>query len=56
LAKLNVLHVGTEGSGVFKSTDAAQIWFPINLGHDDENITGLAIHPESPDALYAATH
>jgi photosystem II stability/assembly factor-like uncharacterized protein len=56
----NVLYLGTEASGLFKSTDAAETWFPINLGldgntHYDVSISGLVMDPESPDTLYAAT-
>jgi hypothetical protein len=47
------------GSAVFKSTDAAETWFPIKLGfgdtHYDLAISGLVMDPESPDTLYAAT-
>lgn len=56
----SVLYLGTEASGLFKSTDAAETWFPINLGlggdtHYDLSISGLVMDPESPDTLYAAT-
>ena len=49
-----------EDGGVFKSTDAAETWFPINLGfggtsHYDLSITGLVMDPNAPDTLYAAT-
>jgi photosystem II stability/assembly factor-like uncharacterized protein len=51
----DVLYVGIEGGGVFKSTDAAESWLPINLGLGDLTITGLAMDPESPDTVFAAT-
>jgi photosystem II stability/assembly factor-like uncharacterized protein len=56
----NVLYVGMEDGGVFKSTDAAETWYSINLGfggttHYDLSITGLVMDPDSPDTLYAAT-
>ncbi len=56
----NVLYLGTENGGVFKSIDAAESWFPINLGfggnsHYDLSISGLAMDPELPDTLYAGT-
>lgn len=51
----NVLYVGTEGGGVFKSTDAAATWSPVSDGLDDPNVYGLALDPQSPDILYAAT-
>ena len=50
-----VLYTGFEYVGVFKSTDAGESWFPINLGIDNLYITGLAMDPESPDTVYAAT-
>jgi hypothetical protein len=53
----DVLYLGTEASGLFKSTNAAGTWFPINFGytHYDLSISGLVMDPESPDTLYAAT-
>ena len=56
----DTLYLGMEDGGVFKSTDGAETWFPINLGfggttHYDLSITGLAMDPEAPDTLYAAT-
>ena len=65
-ANPRVLYAATEGpglsgfKGLFKSTDAAETWFPINLGlggdtHYDVSISGLVMDPESPDTLYAAT-
>jgi photosystem II stability/assembly factor-like uncharacterized protein len=50
-----VLYTGFEYVGMFKSTDAGESWFPINLGLDNLYITGLAMDPESPDTVYAAT-
>jgi photosystem II stability/assembly factor-like uncharacterized protein len=51
----NVLYVGTEGAGVFKSTDAAESWAPAGDGLEDPNVFGLALDPQSPDVVYAAT-
>jgi photosystem II stability/assembly factor-like uncharacterized protein len=51
----NVLYVGTDGTGVFKSNDGAETWFPINSGLDDLSVFGLAMAPGSPNILYAAT-
>jgi hypothetical protein len=51
----NVLYVGTEGNGVFKSKDGAETWFRINSGLDDLVVTGFVMAPGSPDTLYAAT-
>lgn len=51
-----VLYVGTEGGGVFKSSDAAETWRAVNLGLDNTGVTGLAIDPVDPETLYAATN
>jgi hypothetical protein len=40
---------------VFKSTDGAGTWFPINSGLDDQNVFGLAMDPDFPNILYAST-
>jgi len=50
-----VLYVGTEGEGVFKSTDGAESWLPANLGLDNPGVVGLALDPVDPDVLYAST-
>ncbi|HTR03689.1 MAG TPA: hypothetical protein VMN82_10875 [Thermoanaerobaculia bacterium] len=50
-----ILYVGTEGGGVFKSTDAGENWFPVDAGLDDGGVYGLAMDPSSPDTLYAST-
>jgi hypothetical protein len=51
----NVLYVGAEGDGVFKSTDGAETWMPVDLGLDGSIVLGLAIDPIRPNILYAAT-
>jgi len=51
----NILYVGTEGTGVFKSTDSAETWFRFNAGLDDFGVFGFAIDTGSPNILYAAT-
>ena len=51
----NVLYVGTEGNGVFKSKDGAETWFRINSGLNDLVVTGFAMAPGPPNILYAAT-
>ena len=50
-----VLYLGTEFGGMFKSTDAAESWFPINSGLDDTSVSGIAMDPEAPDTVYAAS-
>ena len=51
----DVLHVGTEVEGVFKSTDGGETWRPVNLGIEDPRVTGLAMDPVDPKILYAGT-
>ena len=51
----NVLYVGTEGAGVYKSRDAGDSWQPVNDGLDDLNVFGLALDPEAPGTVYVAT-
>ena len=51
----NVLYVGTEDNGVFKSYNGAETWFRINAGLDDQGVFGLAMAPGTPNILYAAT-
>ena len=52
----SVLYVGTEGGGVYRSSDGADSWQAINAGLDDPNVFGLALDPVDPDILYASTN
>lgn len=49
----NTLVVGTEGAGVFKSTDGGQSWRAVSQGLANLTVFGLAIDPSNPDVLYA---
>jgi len=56
----NVLYVGTEDGGIYKSLNGAANWFPIHRGmgfatHYDRSIASLAMDPAAPDTLYTAT-
>ena len=51
----NVLYVGAEFDGVFKSTDGGETWLPVSLGLDGVRVLGLAMDPVKPNVLYAAT-
>ena len=51
----DVLYVGALGDGVFKSTDGAETWAPVNLGLDGVSVGGLALDPVRPNVLYAGT-
>jgi photosystem II stability/assembly factor-like uncharacterized protein len=53
-----VLYVGTNGYGVFKSLNGGRDWQPINNGLDKPYIKGpgaLRVHPVQPNILYAST-
>jgi photosystem II stability/assembly factor-like uncharacterized protein len=49
------LYVGTDGGGVFKSTDGGNTWTPINIGLTDLKVTALAIDWFTPSRIYAGT-
>lgn len=51
-----VLYVAEgSGGGVFKSTNGAASWKPVNSGLPDLQITCLAVDPNHPATVYAAT-
>jgi photosystem II stability/assembly factor-like uncharacterized protein len=52
----NVLYVGFEGNGVFKSFDSGESWTAINTGLDDLNVFGIALDQDSPEILYVSTN
>ena len=49
------IYVGTDGGGVFKSTDGGSTWTPINSGLTDLKVTALAIDWFTPSRIYAGT-
>jgi photosystem II stability/assembly factor-like uncharacterized protein len=49
------LWVGLEGAGVFRSVDGAASWAPADDGLGDPNVYGLAMDPDDPLRIYAAT-
>jgi hypothetical protein len=51
----SILYTGTDGGGVFKSTDGGQQWTTINTGLPTTHITALALDPKIPTTLYAGT-
>jgi photosystem II stability/assembly factor-like uncharacterized protein len=51
----SLIYAGTEGGGVFRSTNAGQTWAPINQGLKDLTIHELAIDPDTPTTLYVGT-
>jgi photosystem II stability/assembly factor-like uncharacterized protein len=58
----NVMYVGTDNGGVWKTTDGGANWTPLtdfvtdaNVGPVPISIGGVAVDPASPDTVYAAT-
>jgi photosystem II stability/assembly factor-like uncharacterized protein len=49
------IYLGTSGSGVWKSTDSAQTWKPVNSGLTDPQIWSLGADGQAA-AIYAATN
>jgi hypothetical protein len=50
-----ILYAGTQGRGVFKTTNGGGTWLPLNRGLTDSNVHALAIDPLAPANLNAAT-
>lgn len=48
-------NAGPTGAGVFRSVDGGANWTPYNDGLTDLNVTALALTPDNPNTLYAAT-
>jgi photosystem II stability/assembly factor-like uncharacterized protein len=49
-----IIYVGTQNAGVFKSIDGGITWKPIQSGMGGGRIGGLAIDPKDTQILYAA--
>jgi hypothetical protein len=47
------LYVGSEGGGVFKSSDGGDHWRAVNTGLGELTVDGLAMDPGNPGVLYA---
>ena len=52
----DTLYAGTDGGGVFKSTDGGTNWTAMNNGLTNPAINALAINPQTPDTLYAGVN
>ena len=52
----STLYAGTNGSGVFKSTDGGLNWNAVNTGFQGLTIFSLVINPQNPAILYAGTN
>lgn len=46
---------GSEGSGLYVSSDWGETWTPITNGLTDTNVTALAFYPDNPDLMLAGT-
>jgi photosystem II stability/assembly factor-like uncharacterized protein len=51
----NILYAGTDGGGVWKSTDAGASWAVTGTGLANLQVLALAVDPETPATLYAGT-
>lgn len=50
-----IAYVGTDGGGVFKTTDGGQTWQAVNQGLTSLFVRALVIDSSTPNTLYAAT-
>jgi len=50
-----VLYAGTDGTGIFKSTDKGDHWTAVNTGLTDLHVGSLVISPIVPATLYVNT-
>lgn len=51
----NIVYVGTDGGGVFKTVDGGLHWSAANRGLGSVFLRSLVIDPSAPDTLYAGT-
>jgi hypothetical protein len=49
------IYVGTDGGGVFKSTNGGNSWAQVNQGLNDLKVTALAIDWFTPSRIYVGT-
>ena len=52
---VDIVYAGTEGGGVYKSTDGGDNWSTVNSGLDNKYVRSLAVDPTDTDTLYAGT-
>ena len=48
-----IVYVGTEAGGVFKSIDKGQNWTHASFGSTMRSVTTVKVHPTNPDVVYA---
>ena len=51
----NVVYLGANGGGVWKTTDGGQTWTPLTDNQPSLEIGALALDPTNPDIVYAGT-
>jgi hypothetical protein len=51
----DTLYVGTEGGGVFLSSDGGVHWTALNTGLTNLNVYAMAMDPQDPHTIYAGT-
>lgn len=52
----DTLYAGTDGTGVFKTTNGGTSWYPVNIGLGNTRILSLGIDPLQPNTVYAGTY
>ena len=51
----NVVYIGTDGGGVWGTTDGGTNWAPLTDSQANINIRDLTLAPSAPDTIFAAT-
>lgn len=51
----DVIYVGMQSAGIFKSIDGGNSWSPILEGLENAQVRALLIDPQAPDSLIAGT-
>lgn len=49
-----IVLMGTDTAGIYKSTNGAKSWYQAGLGFDTHGITGIEFHPEYENIVFAA--
>jgi len=52
----NVVYIGTDGGGVWGTTDRGINWAPLTDSQANINIRDLTLAPSAPDTIFAATY
>ena len=51
----DLLYAGTQGKGVFVSSDGGENWHPSNEGLSTLAVNAISIVPDNPRIIYAGT-